>query len=310
MIFTLTINPSLDYVVDCSNFSLGKVNRTCSERIFAAGKGINVSVVLSNLGIKNTALGFTAGFTGREIERRLDLMGICTDFIELKAGESRINIKLRTTDGNLQNAAAEETEINARGPCIDGGAVECLLEKLAGLSRGDFLVLAGSVPPSVPQSFYADCMAGLLAKEVNVVVDAEQKLLLEALKFSPYLIKPNQHELGALFDAQILCKEDAVPYAQKLQKMGAKNVLVSFAKDGALLLDEAGSVWFCNAPKGKCINSVGAGDSMIAGFLCAVSEGLKGKAALKKAVCTGSASAFSETLATKESVEALFNSLV
>ena len=153
-------------------------------------------------------------------------------------------------------------------------------------------------------------MAGLLAKGVNVVVDAEQKLLLEALKFSPYLIKPNQHELGALFDTQILCKEDAVPYAQKLQKMGAKNVLVSFAKDGALLLDEAGSVWFCNAPKGKCINSVGAGDSMIAGFLCAVSEGLKGKAALKKAVCTGSASAFSETLATKESVEALFNSLV
>lgn len=282
MIFTLTINPSLDYVVDCSNFSLGKVNRTCSERIFAAGKGINVSVVLSNLGIKNTALGFTAGFTGREIERRLDLMGICTDFIELKAGESRINIKLRTTDGNLQNAAAEETEINARGPCIDGGAVECLLEKLA----------------------------GLLAKGVNVVVDAEQKLLLGALKFSPYLIKPNQHELGALFDTQILCKEDAVPYAQKLQKMGAKNVLVSFAKDGALLLDEAGSVWFCNAPKGKCINSVGAGDSMIAGFLCAVSEGLKGKAALKKAVCTGSASAFSETLAIKESVEALFNSLV
>lgn len=296
MIYTVTFNPSLDYVADVENFQLGTTNRTNKEHIYAGGKGINVSVVLKNLGFDNTALGFLAGFTGREIKRLMEEQGICADFIEVKQGISRINMKLRSQ---------QESEINGMGPEIASSDIEKLYEKLDQLQDGDVLVLAGSIPSVMPESMYRDIMKYLQKKDLKIAVDATKDLLLKVLPYHPFVIKPNNHELGEIFGAELKDKKEVIFYAKELQHRGAKNVIVSMAGEGAVFVGEDGSVFESDAPMGKVVNSVGAGDSMVAGFLAGYLETGSYKEAFKKGVCTGSASAFSEQLATKEEVEVI-----
>lgn len=300
MIYTVTFNPCLDYIVGVEDFQLGMTNRTCSEQMFAGGKGINVSIVLKNLGIESTALGFIAGFTGEEIRRKVEKMGITSEFIQLENGFSRINIKLKSIDG---------TEINGTGPLIGSEELERLLKKLDTLKKGDVLILAGSIPASLPDSIYSDIMERLEEKEVMIVVDATKDLLVNVLKYHPFLIKPNNHELGDIFGVEIRERDQVAPYAKKLQEMGARNVLVSMAGKGAVLLAEDGSVYESPAPKGKLINAVGAGDSMVAGFTAGYMQKGSYEHAFKMGVSTGSASAFSENFATKEEVEAIYKTL-
>lgn len=300
MIYTVTFNPCLDYIVGVEDFQLGMTNRTCSEQMFAGGKGINVSIVLKNLGIESTALGFIAGFTGEEIRRKVEKMGITSEFIQLENGFSRINIKLKSIDG---------TEINGTGPSIGREELERLLKKLDTLKKGDVLILAGSIPASLPDSIYSDIMERLEEKEVMIVVDATKDLLVNVLKYHPFLIKPNNHELGDIFGVEIRERDQVAPYAKKLQEMGARNVLVSMAGKGAVLLAEDGSVYESPAPKGKLINAVGAGDSMVAGFTAGYMQKGSYEHAFKMGVSTGSASAFSENFATKEEVEAIYKTL-
>ena len=256
MIYTVTFNPSLDYIVDVTDFKTGVVNRTTGEKIFAGGKGINVSMVLKNLGMSNTSLGFTAGFTGNEIKRLLGKKGVNTDFIEVEDGISRINVKLRSN---------EESEINGQGPVITEDNIKKLYEKLDCLKESDVLVLAGSIPDVMPSSMYMDIMKHLEGRGINIVVDATRNLLTNVLAYKPFLIKPNNHELGEIFGVEITDKDDVIKYAKKLQEQGARNVLVSMAGDGAVLVTEDGQEFKANAPKGKLKNSVGAGDSMVAG---------------------------------------------
>ena len=291
MIYTVTFNPCLDYIVGVEDFQLGMTTRTCSEQMFAGGKGINVSIVLKNLGIESTALGFIAGFTGEEIRRKVEKMGITSEFIQLENGFSRINIKLKSIDG---------TEINGTGPSIGIEELERLLKKLDTLKKGDVLILAGSIPTSLPDSIYSDIMERLEEKEVMIVVDATKDLLVNVLKYHPFLIKPNNHELGDIFGVEIRERDQVAPYAKKLQEMGARNVLVSMAGKGAVLLAEDGSVYESPAPKGKLINAVGAGDSMVAGFTAGYMQKGSYEHAFKMGVSTGIASAFSENFATKE----------
>ena len=296
MIYTVTFNPSLDYIVSVEDFKLGLTNRTSSELILPGGKGINVSTVLGNLGIENTALGFLAGFTGKEIERRLKEMGVASDFIEINEGVSRINLKLKSIDG---------TEINGSGPVISAEDVEKLMEKLDKLGEGDVLFLAGSIPSSMPDDMYQKIMAKLDGKGVMIVVDATRDLLLNVLEYHPFLIKPNNHELGEIFDVELLTRESVVPYAKKLQEKGARNVLVSMAGEGAVLIDENGREYMSPVPKGKVVNAVGAGDSMVAGFIAGYLEKKDYEYAFHMGIASGSASAFSEQLATRAEVEAL-----
>ena len=296
MIYTVTFNPSLDYIVSVEDFKLGLTNRTSSELILPGGKGINVSTVLGNLGIENTALGFLAGFTGKEIERRLKEMGVASDFIEINEGVSRINLKLKSIDG---------TEINGSGPVISPEDVEKLMEKLDKLGEGDVLFLAGSIPTSMPDDMYQKIMAKLDGKGVMIVVDATRDLLLNVLEYHPFLIKPNNHELGEIFDVELLTRESVVPYAKKLQEKGARNVLVSMAGEGAVLIDENGREYMSPVPKGKVVNAVGAGDSMVAGFIAGYLEKKDYEYAFHMGIASGSASAFSEQLATRAEVEAL-----
>lgn len=300
MIYTVTFNPSLDYIVSMDSFELGKTNRTTGERIFPGGKGINVSIVLSNLGIKNTALGFTAGFTGEQIEKETQRMGLVTDFIRVDNGFSRINVKLKDYDG---------TEINGMGPDITQEAVEKLYGQLAGLKEGDVLVLAGSSPKCLPDSIYRDIMEKLQDKGVLFVVDASNDLLVNVLEYKPFLIKPNNHELEEIFHVTLKAREEVVPYAKKLKEMGAVNVLVSMSGQGAVLVDEGGEVYMLPAPEGTLVNAVGAGDSMVAGFLAGWTEKRDYEHAFRMGISAGSASAFSEFLATKEEVEEVFASL-
>ena len=260
MIYTVTFNPSLDYIGSVDNFTCGIVNRTTDEIIFPGGKGINVSMVLKNLGFENTALGFLAGFTGNRI------------------------------------------------PAIGEADIKKLYEKLDTLSDGDILVLAGSIPDVMPGSMYMDIMKHLQNKDLKIVVDATKDLLVNVLQYHPFLIKPNNHELGEIFGVKIGNKADVITYAKKMQEKGARNVLVSMAGDGAVLVAEDGSIFQSEAPKGKVVNSVGAGDSMVAGFIAGyLEDGSYGKA-FQMGVCTGSASAFSEELATKAEVIALLDS--
>lgn len=296
MIYTITFNPSLDYIVMVDNFICGKVNRTESEKILPGGKGINVSIVLKNLGYESTALGFLGGFTGKEIQRRLAEQGVTTDFIAVREGLSRINVKLRSDT---------ESEINGQGPMITREDVSKLYGKLDALQDGDVLVLAGSIPAVMSESIYSDMMEYLQNRKLKIVVDATGKLLLNVLQYYPFLVKPNNHELGELFGVEIENKEDVVFYAKQLQEKGARNVLVSMAGEGAVLVTEEGQVLQTEAPKGTVVNSVGAGDSMVAGFLAGYLGNNDFKEAFAMGVCTGSASAFSEELATKEEVEAL-----
>ena len=300
MIYTVTFNPSLDYIVGTEGFQLGNTNRTVSELMLPGGKGINVSTVLKNLGIESTALGFTAGFTGEEIRRRVDGLGLRSEFIDVGNGSSRINVKMKEFDG---------TEINGQGPVIGEDAVRRLMERLDSLEEGDTLVLAGSIPASMPDSIYSDILARLEGKGVVSIVDATKDLLLNVLKYRPFLIKPNHHELGEIFGVELEKREDVIPYAEKLQEQGAQNVLVSMGGKGAVLLDAEGSVHMLPVPKGTLVNAVGSGDSMVAGFLAGWTEKKDYEHAFRMGISAGSASAFSELLATKEEILGLYETL-
>lgn len=296
MIYTVTFNPSLDYIIHVEKFRAGQINRTDEELIFPGGKGINVSIVLKHLGIESTAWGFVAGFTGKEIEKRLGDMGVRTDFIVSENGLSRINVKMHSD---------EETEINGRGPKILDADIRKLYEKLDGLKTGDVLILSGSIPSSMPETMYMDIMKHLQGRGINIVVDATRDLLVKVLPYHPFLIKPNNHELSEIFGTEITEKDDVLNYAEKMQEMGARNVLVSMAGEGAVLLTEDGQSFRAEAPKGKVENSVGAGDSMVAGFMYGYMQDHDYQKAFEYGVCTGSASAFSKELATKTEVESL-----
>ena len=297
MIYTVTFNPSLDYIVSVDDFKLGLTNRTSSELMLPGGKGINVSTVLMNLGIENTALGFTAGFVGKEIIRRLHEMGVKSEFIQISEGVSRINLKLKSIDG---------TEINGAGPVISKDKVEELMKKLEELGEGDVLFLAGSIPSSMPDDMYEQIMARLDGKGVMIVVDATKDLLVNVLKYHPFLVKPNNHELGEIFGVELKDRESVIPYAKKMQEMGATNVLVSMAGEGAVLAAADGKVYLAPAPKGKLVNGVGAGDSMVAGFLTGWLKRQDYREAFHMGIATGSASAFSEYLAGREQVEDVY----
>lgn len=301
MIYTVTFNPSLDYIVSVDDFKLGLTNRTSSELILPGGKGTNVSTVLKNLGFESTALGFVAGFTGNEIVKRLNDMGIKSDFISIENGISRINLKLKSIDG---------TEINGAGPDISEEKVNKLMDKLNQLKEGDVLILAGSIPSSMSDNIYRDIMADLKDRGVMIVVDATKDLLLNVLEYHPFLIKPNNHELGEIFDVKLTTREEVIPYGRKLQEKGARNVLVSMAGEGAVLIAEDGQVFDTPAPKGKLINGVGAGDSMVAGFVAGWIEKQDYEYAFHMGVASGSASAFSENLATKEEIINVYNQVM
>lgn len=302
MIYTVTFNPSLDYIVRLDSFTAGEINRVNYEQVLGGGKGINVSIVLGNLGHKSTALGFTAGFTGEEIKRQLDGFGVKHDFVQLPEGFTRINVKVK---------ADKETEINGQGPDISEAKREELFEKLDKLSEGDTLVLAGSIPKTLPDDIYEKIMARLEGRGIRIIVDAEKKLLLNVLKYHPFLIKPNNHELGDMFGVKLTTDEEIITYAKKLQEKGAQNVLISMAGDGAILLTADGKHYKSPAPKGKLINSVGAGDSMVAGFITGYIESQGDfETAFHMGVATGSASAFSENLATRPEVEALLKTII
>lgn len=296
MIYTVTFNPSLDYIVNVDHFKTGVVNRITKEIIFPGGKGINVSMVLQNLGFDTTALGFMAGFTGKEIVRLLDERGVKSSFINVAEGNSRINLKMRSD---------EETEINGQGPRITEENIKELYAQLDTLQKGDILVLAGSIPDTLPQSMYMDIMKYLDGKGIDIAVDATKKLLMNVVPHKPFLIKPNNHELGEIFGKELTDKDEIIEYAKKLQEMGARNVIVSMAGDGAVFVAENGETYKAESPKGKLVNSVGAGDSMVAGFIAGYLETGSYKEAFRKGLCTGSASAFSEELATKAEVEEL-----
>ncbi len=300
MIYTVTFNPALDYIVRMDELKIGLVNRSREEAIFYGGKGINVSTVLKNLGVESVALGFVAGFIGKAIEEGVASLGVKSDFITVEKGMSRINVKLK---------AGEETEINGKGPDIGKDDLDKLFEKLEKLEDGDCLVLAGTIPPSLPSDIYEKIMAKLSGKKVDIVVDATKDLLLNVLKYHPFLIKPNNHELGEMFGVKLEKLEDIEMYAGKLQDMGARNVIISMAGDGSLLLTETGETYHMGVPKGKVINSVGSGDSMVAGFIASYFKDGDYKKALRFGAATGSATAFSEGLATREKVEELIKEL-
>lgn len=300
MIYTVTFNPSLDYIVSMKDFQFGKTNRTCAELMLPGGKGINVSTVLQNLGIENTALGFTAGFTGEELLRKMKEIGFYCDFIHLEQGCSRINIKLKDFDG---------TEINGQGPSISREAIDRLMAKLDQLKAGDTLVLAGSIPSSMPDSIYRDILSALNGRGVQFVVDATQNLLLNVLEYRPFLIKPNNHELGEIFGVTLSTREAVVPYARKLQEKGARNVLVSMAGQGAVLVAENGEVHMQPVPKGTLVNAVGAGDSMVAGFVAGWTRKQDYRHAFHMGLSAGSASAFSDLLATREEIEQVYRAI-
>ena len=294
MIYTVTVNPSLDYVVEVNSFELGMTNRTVSEKIVPGGKGINVSMVLKNLGYTSTALGFAAGFTGEELVRSLEEKGICQKFIPIKNGFTRINLKLQSVDG---------TEINGQGPEISEEDLQKLMHRLKELKAGDILFLAGSIPGTMPQDLYKRIIGMLNDKGVLIVVDATKELLTNVLPYHPFLIKPNHHELGEIFGVKLTTRQDVIPYAKKLQEMGARNVLISMAAEGSVLVAEDGTVVSREAPKGNLVNGVGAGDSMVAGFVAGWLMKQDYEFAYKMGAAAGSASAFSEELATKDEIQ-------
>lgn len=298
MVYTVTFNPALDYVVRMGSFHAGETNRTESDEVQWGGKGINVSVVLRNLGVDNVALGFLAGFTGQALDQGLRKAGIATDFIWLPQGLTRINVKIK---------AGQETEINGTGPAIPPAALEELFQRLDALRSSDVLVLAGSIPSSLPDDVYQRILARLEGRGILTVVDATRDLLCAVLPYRPFLIKPNTSELGEIFGRVLTSDREIQDCARQLQERGARNVLVSMAGDGSLLLDETGAVHRLGVPKGKVVNSVGAGDSMVAGFLAGWLEHRDYAMAHRLGAATGSATAFSDGLAQKEQVQALLN---
>ena len=301
MIYTVTFNPALDYIVRLDSFAAGGINRVNYEQVLGGGKGINVSIVLANMGIKSTALGFIAGFTGEEIKRQLITQNVDFDFVQLPEGFTRINVKVK---------ADVETEINGQGPNISEAKQQELFDQLDKLQEGDTLVLAGSIPNTLPDDIYERIMGRLQGKGIRIIVDATKKLLMNVLKYNPFLIKPNHQELGEMFGVTLKTDEEIITHAKKLQEQGAQNVLISMAGDGAILLTAEGKSYKSPAPKGKLVNSVGAGDSMVAGFITGYTESNGDfKQAFYMGVATGSASAFSENLATRAEVEALLKTI-
>lgn len=304
MVYTVTFNPAVDYVVHTDEITAGGVNRSKGEEIYFGGKGINVSIVLGELGVKSRALGFVAGFTGDAVERGVAEKGIETDFVHLEKGFSRINVKIKSESG----AGCTETELNGQGPAIDEKALNALFEKLDRLSDGDVLVLAGSIPDSMPADIYEKILERLQNKRIKTVVDATKDLLMNVLKYKPFLVKPNDRELGEMFGVTLKTNGEIAEYAQRLKNMGARNVLVSMAGDGALLLDENGKTHVCGVCRGTVKNSVGAGDSMVAGFI-AGSENGDYEYALKLGTAAGGATAFSDCLAERAFIDELLKQL-
>lgn len=300
MIYTVSFNPAWDYMMSVDDFEIGKTNRSSFESIMFGGKGINVSAVLKELDITSTALGFVAGFTGEALESEIKSKGIKTDFIKLSQGMTRINIKLKT---------GKETEINGRGPKINEAAIELLFEKLDTLGGGDILILAGSIPADMPDDIYEKILERLKDREITFVVDATKDLLLNVLKYNPFLIKPNIHELEEIFKTELKTDEDITEKAEILQKKGAKNVLISMGGNGAILVDENGSIYKIGVAEGKVINSVGAGDSMVAGFMAGYEKYHDYALALKLGTAAGNATAFSEGLAKKDIIDTVFKTL-
>ena len=301
MIYTVTFNPAIDYIVRMNDKLLpGMTNRSDSEDCYFGGKGINVSTILKNLGLESTALGFTAGFTGKAIEESVIGKGIIADFIHLDEGISRINVKIK---------GEAETEINAQGPKIPEDARKKLFDKVAALKDGDMIILAGSIPNSLPNDVYEKLIALVADKKVDVVVDATKDLLKNVLKYHPFLIKPNNHELGEMFGTVLKTDDEIEFYAKKLQELGARNVLISMAGDGAMLIAETGEKFRIGVPKGKVKNSVGAGDSMVAGFIAGYFKNKSYEEALKMGTAAGSATAFSDDLATGEAILELYKNL-
>ena len=294
MIYTITFNPSLDYVIQVDHFKPGIINKTKFEEILPGGKGINVSIVLSNLGHESTALGFMAGFTGEEIEHKLESYGAKTDFIHVKKGLSRINVKMKSD---------EETEINGMGPDIQPEDIQELFNQLDTLTEKDVLVISGSIPSTLPDTMYEQIMERVQEKKIKVVVDATNNLLLKVLKYKPFLIKPNNHELGEIFNVELNTRDEVIPYAKKLQEMGARNVLISLAGDGSLLVDEKGNTHRLGVCKGTVKNSVGAGDSMVAGFVAGYLNNGDYDEALALGTACGGATAFSYSLAKREFID-------
>lgn len=300
MIYTVTFNPSLDYVVQVEHFQGDAVNRTSEEHVYPGGKGNNVAVIASNLGMKSRALGFKAGFTGTAMEQMLQEFGCDTDFIALEEGVTRINVKVKSDD---------EFEINGQGPRIPDEKIRQLYEKLDALESGDVLVLSGSIPNTLPDDMYERIMERLAGTGVRISVDATKDLLMNVLKYHPFLIKPNNHELGEMFGVTLESDDEIAEYARKLQEMGARNVLVSMAGDGAILVTEDGSVLKQLPPAGEVVNSVGAGDSMVAGFLAGYLKTGSYEEALKLGTAAGSATAFTSWLADAGTVGELYKKL-
>ena len=300
MIYTVTLNPSIDYVIKLDNLKNGEVNRTKEEYVYPGGKGINVSLILKELGYESRALGFVSGFTGNYIKDVLKDKGLNEDFINIKNGFTRINVKVKSS---------EETEINGQGPNISEEDLNKLYEKLDTLRENDVLVLAGSIPNTLDSSFYENIMKRLENKNIKIVVDATKNLLINVLKHKPFLIKPNNHELEELFNVKLETTDEIITYARKLKDMGAKNVLISRGKDGALLITENGEIFISNVAKGKVKNSVGAGDSMVAGFIAGYLNSKDYKEALKLGAASGGATAFSNDLADKEHIYSLIDEI-
>ena len=300
MIYTVTFNPSMDYVVQVEHFQGDAVNRTSEEHVYPGGKGNNVAVIASNLGMKSRALGFKAGFTGAAMEQMLQEFGCDTDFIALEEGVTRINVKVKSDD---------EFEINGQGPRIPDEKIRQLYEKLDALESGDVLVLSGSIPNTLPDDMYERIMERLAGTGVRISVDATKDLLMNVLKYHPFLIKPNNHELGEMFGVTLESDDEIAEYARKLQEMGARNVLVSMAGDGAILVTEDGSVLKQLPPAGEVVNSVGAGDSMVAGFLAGYLKTGSYEEALKLGTAAGSATAFTSWLADSEAIDKLYKIL-
>lgn len=299
MIYTITFNPAVDYIVHADKIEIGAVNRLRNEELYFGGKGINVSLVLAELGIPSKVLGFVAGFTGEAIENGISRNGIETDFVHLDKGFSRINVKIKS---------CIETELNGQGPEIPQDKINKLMKKLDEVRDGDTVVLAGSIPPSLPSDIYEKILGRLSGRKIRAVVDAGKELLLSVLKYRPFLIKPNNFELEEIFGVKLVSTEDIVKYAAELKKMGAINVLVSMAGDGAVLIDENGETHICGVCRGTVKNSVGAGDSMVAGFIAGCEKG-DCEYALKLGTAAGGATAFSEGLAKKEDIFRLLEQL-
>ncbi len=300
MIYTITFNPALDYISQVENFETGKINRTKTEKILPGGKGLNVSTVLKNLGIESIALGFIAGFTGEELKRNIEEKGIKTDFINVEKGITRINVKINSN---------KETALNGNGPEITEEDINKLLEKIEKITKEDMVILAGNIPRCINNDIYEIICKTLEKNNVTFVVDATKELLMNVLKYKPFLIKPNKEELEETFKEKIETKEDIIVHAKKLQLMGAQNVLISLGGEGAILVTTEEKEYYSKAPKGKVLNTVGAGDSMVAGFIAGYEQSGDFEQAFKMGIATGSASSFSMNLATAEEVANLLKEI-